>query len=70
MKINTDVNSKHDHAQCRPKVFFGKVLLTAGVYDGIPVSDVVTALHRHRVGDWGHVSDEDREENELALREG
>ena len=27
-------------------------------------------LHRHVVGDWGDVDDEDRAENELSVREG
>jgi hypothetical protein len=32
--------------------------------------DVRDALSRHLSGDWGDVCNEDRQENELSLREG
>lgn len=55
---------------CAPKVPFGQVVITAGANEVLTDSDVYTAFKRHRGGDWGYVSAEDRDANERALREG
>lgn len=52
------------------KVLLGRTLITPGAQDSIPKEDVVAALGRHARGDWGEVSPDDREENELSLVEG
>ena len=31
---------------------------------------VINSLTRHRRGDWGNITDEDKQENELSLKEG
>lgn len=57
------------------KFAMGQIVLTRGVY-ALAVSNsnfnsfVQESLKRHSNGDWGDLCPEDREENEIALREG
>jgi hypothetical protein len=53
-----------------PKFPLGQVVMTANAADQLPRLDVAQALCRHASGDWGDVSDADREENELSLIDG
>lgn len=55
---------------CEPKFPFGLVLITANADHVLSRTDILTALQRHRVGDWGDLCEADRAENELALKEG
>ena len=53
----------------------GQIVLTRGVYDwtvrkGDFAFFVTSSLKRHARGDWGNLCQEDREQNELALRAG
>lgn len=48
----------------------GRLLMTPGVRDTIPPSEVARALRRHSRGDWGDVDVADRQANERALKEG
>lgn len=48
----------------------GRTVITRNALGRLTNEDVQTALGRHAVGDWGTVSAEDRQENELSLREG
>ncbi len=53
----------------------GRLLMTRGVNDLAAESTpfakfVVGSLARHRSGDWGDLSEEDKRENELSLKEG
>jgi hypothetical protein len=48
----------------------GHVVITRNALDTLPSADVRAALGRHAACDWGDVCDEDRQENELSLREG
>jgi hypothetical protein len=48
----------------------GQVVATPNALDSLSQPDILTALRRHAAGDWGDVSDEDRQENELSLEEG
>lgn len=53
----------------------GQLVMTRGVNDLVAErSDfakfATESLARHRQGDWGSLSDEDRKENELSLKEG
>ncbi len=53
----------------------GEIVATRGVYD-LGYQDTAFArfvqksLNRHVKGDWGNLPEEDREENELSLKEG
>ena len=53
-----------------PTLSLGRVVITPNALDTLDSAEVQQALHRHASGDWGDVSPEDREENELSLREG
>lgn len=63
-------NNMNTTASDSKKVLLGRTLITPGAQDSIPKEDVVAALGRHARGDWGEVSPDDREENELSLVEG
>ncbi len=49
--------------------------MTRGVNDQVAENEafakfVMSSLARHRKGDWGNLGDEDKQENELSLKEG
>ncbi len=46
----------------------GQLGITPGAQDLIPMKEVEVALNRHAIGDWGSICDEDRAQNEWALR--
>ena len=53
----------------------GRLVMTRGVNDQIAENEafakfVMSSLTRHRRGDWGNLGDEDKQENELSLKEG
>ena len=53
----------------------GSLVLSRGVNDQAAEKEafaklVMRSLARHRSGDWGNLSDEDKQENELSLIEG
>ena len=53
----------------------GRLLMTRGVNDLVAEDEafakfVMSSLTRHRSGDWGNLTDEDKQENELSLKEG
>ena len=53
----------------------GRLLMTRGVNDLVAEDEafakfVTYSLTRHRKGDWGDLTDEDKRENELSLKEG
>jgi len=48
----------------------GQIVITPSALEALPNEEVLTALSRHANGDWGDVSAEDRQENELSLKEG
>ncbi len=47
----------------------GRVVITRGAMATLNETDVQTALRRHESGDWGTLCDEDREANDVAVRE-
>ena len=54
---------------------FGRLLMTRGVNDLIAENKdftlfVMASLIRHRMGDWGDLSDEDKRENDFSLKAG
>ncbi len=48
----------------------GQIVITANAHAQLDSQAVNEALIRHASGDWGQVCEEDRQENELSLREG
>lgn len=48
----------------------GNVVITPNALASIPYKEVVGALLRHRAGDFGDVSEEDREANQYDLENG
>ncbi len=48
----------------------GQTVITTNALGTLNPVDVQAALARHASGDWGDLAPEDRDENELSLREG
>jgi len=48
----------------------GQMVMTPGVRDGIPPSEMLRALRRHAGGDWGDLEPRDRQANDDALKHG
>lgn len=48
----------------------GQILITPGAKEAVPTYDVIQALIRHQKGDWGIVSDEDKNDNDMAVENG
>jgi len=53
----------------------GRLLMTRGVNDLVAEDEAFTkfvmgSLTRHQSGDWGDLTDEDKQENELSLKVG
>ena len=48
----------------------GSLLITSNAQSRLDPADVLEAIHRHSIGDWGELDDEDEAENELSLKEG
>ena len=48
----------------------GVLVITAAALESIPADDLCNSLDQHICGDWGDLDDDDRRENELALRIG
>ncbi|HAL72910.1 MAG TPA: hypothetical protein DCP71_14175 [Verrucomicrobiales bacterium] len=59
-----------DRLPIEPKIQLGFVCATPGALSVLTALEITTALLRHQRGDWGDLSKEDIEENELSLREG
>ena len=48
----------------------GRTVITRGALATLNEADVHAALGRHQSGDWGTLCHEDKEANEVAVREG
>jgi len=48
----------------------GRLLITAAARDRLDAQEVFVALGRHLDGDWGELSKDDCERDDLALEEG
>jgi hypothetical protein len=55
--------------QC-PSFSLGRVVITPNALDHLSPADVQHGLQRHQAGDWGELDEQDRQENETALRTG
>ena len=55
-----------------PRFWLGQVLATRGALTALAAAGRAPEefLARHQVGDWGDLTPEDRQENELALQQG
>ena len=54
----------------RTQISLGKTVITANAMGTLDQDSVQEALRRHANGDWGDLSPEDRQENDLSAREG
>jgi len=48
----------------------GQTVATSNALSKLTHEDIISALSRHVVGDWGDVCEDDRKENELSLKQG
>ena len=48
----------------------GQVVITPNALEKLKSDDILNALNRHVVGDWGELDDEDRQTNDEALQFG
>jgi hypothetical protein len=54
----------------RTPISRGRTVITANAMATLDPDSVQQALRRHGPGDWGDLSPEDRQENDLSAREG
>lgn len=52
------------------KVPLGQIVATPAALGAVSHPDIVAALRRHAVGDWGEVDPDDRAANDDALKSG
>ena len=57
-------------ALTNPRFPLGELLITANANDQLRPDQIATALSRHAQGDWGDLCEDDRRQNEDALRLG
>jgi hypothetical protein len=48
----------------------GQVFITPNALEKLKSDDILNALNRHVLGDWGELDDEDRQTNDEALQSG
>ena len=48
----------------------GRILSTPNALSQLTSEDILIGIQRHQAGDWGDVSDADRQKNEVALKQG
>ncbi len=58
-----------EQKQKKPRFQLGQVVATPGVLEALEAAgdDFTEYLHRHVVGDWGDLEEEDKQENELSV---
>ena len=49
------------------KFRLGKIVSTPNAIEQLTQDDILAGIKRHQAGDWGDVTEHDRQENELAL---
>ena len=52
------------------KFRLGHIVGTPNALSQLTHEDILMGIQRHQAGDWGDVSEEDRQENELSLKHG
>ena len=70
--MNRQDGSTNGRSGKKPLFPLGQVVATPGALTALEDAgqNPVEFLHRHVTGDWGNLDEHDRNENELALREG
>ena len=65
-------NTSSSNPQSTPLFALGRMVATPGALAAIEAADQIPLdfLVRHARGDWGTICEEDRRENELALKKG
>ena len=48
----------------------GRIVATPNALRNVTHDDIIRAIQRHQVGDWGDVDQDDWHENELSLEKG
>ena len=48
----------------------GRIVATPNALQSITQDDILKGIQRHQAGDWGELTDEDREANDRALVQG
>lgn len=73
----SDDDQEHDEEETStteepkgPLFSLGQVVSTPGALAALSREDIDAAIRRHVSGDWGEVSEADRTENDLSVREG
>ncbi len=67
---NIMIRRKRKETSSQSPFPLGKLFVTPGVLEKLPVIEVNIAIKRHTRGDWGDVCEEDARENEFSLKEG
>ena len=52
----------------KPRFSLGQLCITPNAASAVPADEVLEALKRHALGDWGTLDEHDRQQNEEALR--
>jgi hypothetical protein len=70
--LNTGVNTmtKTIRVPCRPSFDLGQIVATPGALAATTNEQRLHYLTRHSIGDWGHVSREDCDANDEAVKDG
>ena len=55
---------------CPAKFRLGHIVSTPNALLQLTHGDILAGIKRHQAGDWGDVSEEDRQENESSLKQG
>ena len=48
----------------------GRIVATPNALESITQDDILLGIQRHQAGDWGDLTDEDRQANDRALTQG
>lgn len=72
--MNDQIVNKNgsEEKQKEPRFQLGQVVATPGALEALEAAgdDFNQYLHRHVVGDWGDLDEEDKQENELSVEKG
>jgi hypothetical protein len=52
------------------KFRLGRIVATPNALARLTQDDILSAIQRHQAGDWGEVTPDDHQENELSLQQG
>lgn len=52
------------------KFSLGRIVATPNALNHLTQDDIRSGISRHQAGDWGDIGEDDRKENDTALRKG